>query len=262
MAVAFDATLTADVNGSGVLTIQSTTLTVGSGSNRALICLLNTGITAGATVAMHVTWNSTGASPQAMSLIGTATSTDNTNVSRLVGLVNPASGNLTLLATWNGADGADMDAASFTGVDQTGGATSFPHFASNHAATTNPNVTITTAANNMVVAHTANNSVCVNVMDHTQMHLDCTVFGWGSARSSVASGASITMGASLTTAAAWIMTGTDIQAAGAATLPFSQNYWSKPSGVTLPSAFTPVFNPNLFQPTVAPSTTLMPQIWT
>src|SRR5882672_4522275 len=99
MAVAFDAVGT-DTSGNSATTNDNSTLTVGSGSNRALIVFVthnNVAITA-----ETVRWDPAGAN-QLMTLIGTQLEAiDNTRVS-IYGLVNPASGNKIIRTAWTGA---------------------------------------------------------------------------------------------------------------------------------------------------------------
>jgi hypothetical protein len=99
MAVAFDAVGT-DTRADSATTNDNSTLTVGSGSNRALIVFVthnNVAITA-----ETVVWDPAGAN-QALTLIGTQLEAiDNTRVS-IYGLVNPTSGNKVIRTSWTTA---------------------------------------------------------------------------------------------------------------------------------------------------------------
>lgn len=148
-AVAFDAETTANTYTTSGTTITNSSLTVGSGANRALVAILVlSSNTPGAT---SCTWDS-GGSAQAMTLIVTASGASSGQGSVLLyGLVNPVSGNKTLSCTVGGFSDQNLSAASFTGADQTGGTTTFKN--SNAAASTsgNPSNTITSATGDMVV---------------------------------------------------------------------------------------------------------------
>jgi hypothetical protein len=123
MAVAVDAASTSFTFVQAVTTSSNTKQTVGSGSNRALVvvvCLDGTSISA-----TGVHWDSTGTN-QAATLI---TSIVNGAIRiELWGLVAPTSGNKTLKVDLSAA-ATDfwVSSVAFTGVDQTGGVTSFAH---------------------------------------------------------------------------------------------------------------------------------------
>jgi hypothetical protein len=99
-----------------------TPITVGSGSNRALLVAL---ATSSATTS-SMTWNGV-----ALSSLG---SVDNSSDRlELYGLVNPASGTQTLSVSLGAGQWGLISAISFRGVNQTGGTTSFPGFNSGGA---------------------------------------------------------------------------------------------------------------------------------
>jgi hypothetical protein len=116
-----------------------TDITVGSGSHRALVLTLNfdgvdpTGVS--------VTWNGT-----AMTEINGRSAASNRR-SSLWGLVNPASGANAFAISWTGGGNVFAMAIAFTGVNQTGGATSFPNSAVGAAIT----LDITSATGDKVV---------------------------------------------------------------------------------------------------------------
>lgn len=206
MAVAVDATTTATAGGSSVTTLALTTLTVGSGSNRALLAFIAIGA---ASTAMTVTWDVVGAN-QAMALIGTATLVGTVKF-QVWGLVNPASGNKTLTASWTNAASLSMDAMSFTGVDQTGGTTSFPNFNTATAISTTPSVAITSNVGDYVVATGCTTGVTINSMNNTTLHIDGAHFGFGSNYATGSAG-STTMSAVLASSIDWSIIGVDIAA--------------------------------------------------
>jgi hypothetical protein len=120
----------------GVATsVNYTGLTVGAGANRALIMVI--GGRVGAMTVTACNWDSTG-TPQAMDLLATVTGGTDIKFYKIYGLVNPTSGNKTLAVAWNEATNEGViNALDFTGVNQTGGATSFPG-AATAAATGDP----------------------------------------------------------------------------------------------------------------------------
>ena len=110
-----------------ITTITNSNLTVGSGSNRCLVAQFISYNSSNSTISgLAMTWNGT-----AMTQIGTTTVFDGTNVLSvyLFGLVNPASGNNSAVATWtNNSNNTALNVTSFTGCNQTGGTTTFAHF--------------------------------------------------------------------------------------------------------------------------------------
>lgn len=149
MAVAFDASSYVTSASAGVTTIDLTTLTIGSGSDRVLVAGLlcdksstPTGIT--------IVWDPAGTN-QSLTAI-TAALESGTRYAVLFGLVNPTSGNKTLRASWTNNEQVILLGASFTGADQTGGDTTFPNGASATGAANPATINVTSAANNMVLA--------------------------------------------------------------------------------------------------------------
>ena len=135
-------------NSNSSLTVSST------GANYALVVQLTiTYTTASPISAIGVTWNSVG-----MTLIQSATVTGvgpggvRTLYSSLWGLTAPASGNKTAAASWTGsAIESFLEPVSFTGVNQTGGTTSFPNAVSGSAASGNPSVSVTSKTGDIVI---------------------------------------------------------------------------------------------------------------
>lgn len=205
MAVLLDAASTASNTANAATTVSLTTLTVGSGINRALICVLGmqTGFTG-----MTVSWDPIGAN-QPLTLIGSIAGSAGTT-SLIFGLVNPTSGNKTLTATWTTAVSAVIDAIAFTNVIQTGGTTSFPNFNSATSTGTAATVAITTDVNSYVVGTAATGGFNVSSVDHTTLHVNNANMGWGS-NYSVGSGTSVTLGATLSgSSTGWSMVGTSL----------------------------------------------------
>lgn len=150
MAVAFDAKATANAHAINVDTtnLDLTGLTIGAGSDRALVATVSILDETGAP-SFTLTWDPAG-TPQALTLIG---SINNGNeYALLYGLVAPASGNKTLRLTTSGTHKeVFLDAASFTGVNQTGGTTSFANVATNTGTSTTISVAVTSAVGYMTI---------------------------------------------------------------------------------------------------------------
>jgi hypothetical protein len=145
MAVAFDAISSADTEVTNGTALTHNNMTVGSGSNRALIAVLcfNAAVSDPLTTC---TWNGV-----ALTKIGSVSNGLGARVD-LYGLIAPASGNHTLQVNWSTSTDAYVGCASFTGVDQTGGATSFAHYnQAGNNSTTALSVAITSAIGNFVV---------------------------------------------------------------------------------------------------------------
>lgn len=207
--VHLDAVATA-VDTASVTTKDLTTLTVGTGTNRALVLQITW---TGVPTAISVKWDPA-TTNQTVTQITLASTTTNSQTVALYGLVAPTSGNKTLRASWTGSQEVMMQAVSWTGVDQTGGATSFPHGTSAAGNNASPTVNITSATNNMamsvVAAGTAQSVTAVSVTQTFLTH------GIGS----LEGGGSWTYGATTVTATGtlsgtdrWVITGTDILAA-------------------------------------------------
>src|SRR5882724_1839751 len=124
MAVAFDAQGSAVGTSASATSISWNNLTIGSGTDTALIVTLAFSLKT--ISALTVTWDN-GGTNQAMALIG-AVNSPGIGRSVMYGLVAPTAGNKTLQVAWTGTSSVKVDGVSYTGVDQTGGTTSFAHF--------------------------------------------------------------------------------------------------------------------------------------
>jgi hypothetical protein len=150
MAVAFDATTTSPTD--------STT----SGAT----CALTLGAIANGVVLVFIAWGTTGGgtcSPGTVSVkIGTTAlaqivSQAATNSSSRADIWGVATGSTTgaqtITVTWTGASiEAIFSAASFSGANQTGGATTFPHTNVGAASTANPSISVTSAVGDFTAA--------------------------------------------------------------------------------------------------------------
>lgn len=232
MAVAFDAKTATVTSVNGVATLTVSNLTVGSGSNRALIVQLwfsNLIVPAGLTV----TWDS-GGTNQAMSAIaGTTTGTNAvlSGASVLYGLVAPTSGNKNLVVSWTGNLEAHATAVSFTGVDQTGGATSFANGNITNVTTLTAgpiSITTTSATGNMVVCAFSQNQNNFTANTGTQIAVDNASGPNLAVISSYTNGAaSVTSTATFAGTSAQIASSVDVVAASSGAAPFAQYDWSK-----------------------------------
>jgi hypothetical protein len=215
MAVAIDSNPNTDAGGNGVTTVNFTGLTMGSVTNPALICLIAYDTTSGATIS-SVNWDATG-TPQALTLIpGTATSNGVGATSALYGRVGPiTAGAKTLRVVLSSTSTLIVSAISFSGVDQTGGATSFPHGTAATGSSTAPSVAITTAVGNRVVGGGSEPSAGITV-NQTQVYNDTAqslTNGWGNTAAGAAG--TVTLTATLGGTSLWCYSGTDVAAAGA-----------------------------------------------
>ena len=138
--VALDAIGTSAANNSAT-SENYTGITVGTGAQRALVCAITFSL---AVTGLTLTWGS-----QAMTLI-ISRADSNGMTAQLWGLVAPASGNQTLAISWTGSANFQMDCASFTGVNQAGGLTTF--FNANSAAGNSASPTVTCSG---IAAHDA-----------------------------------------------------------------------------------------------------------
>lgn len=174
-AVAVAATGTEQLSSTGLTTYNYTGLTVPTSvSNGALIVLVSAGPTSGGTAptAITATWNGTA--------IPSVTGANDENVTAISvwigGLINPASGNNTLAINWTTSGQVAVIAIALSGVNQTGGTTSFANgvnaSTSPTGATTVSNV-VTSAVNNMVFGTWAQSgSGSFSSLNQTQLYVD------------------------------------------------------------------------------------------
>jgi len=119
MTVSFDAQSTASTTGAAATSFSnSTNLTVGSGTNRALLVCIAWSTSTPPT-GINLTWNGVALTQ----LIIHSASSGST--AAIYGLLNPASGANTLAGSWTGARDFYVDGISFNGVDQTSTAVAF-----------------------------------------------------------------------------------------------------------------------------------------
>ena len=124
MAVAFDAKATADTTGTGTSPQTISNMTVGASATLliASFCAANTTAPG---IPSAMTWNGV-----AMTLIGNKTQSDGLANTYVYGLVNPATGNHSLVVTYTNGTGGNIgiyiDAWSFSGTDTSSLANAVP----------------------------------------------------------------------------------------------------------------------------------------
>lgn len=213
MAVAFDAQSTTDNRVAAVATSSDTNLTVGSGANRALIVQIAWGAATPPNIT-GVHWDSAGTNQACTLITGTDATFSQMRVS-LYGLIAPTSGNKTLKVDWaaNATDGY-VSAVAYTGVDQTGGDTSFAHGATGSGTNNAVSKVITSAVGNAVVGVLDTNLVNITSTSGTNVYID----NGGGASSAAAmrdvGAATVTLTAAPNNT--WLMAGCDVVAAGGA----------------------------------------------
>lgn len=145
MAIAVDSNPGADQrSGASVTSFNYSGLTIGAGlTNSAAVFA----VTYSAVItAPSATWNAV-----SCPLIGSFITSPETGCS-LFGIVNPASGNKTFALSWTTACQVMVAGISFTGVLQTGGATTFPNFnSSGSTGATSSTLTVTTVSGDYTI---------------------------------------------------------------------------------------------------------------
>lgn len=211
MAVALDVAGTELSTTTGGTSVSYTGITVGSGSNRGLVCVCqwDTRTVSSPTA----TWDNGGTNQSMTLLVGPIAITGNGALA-VFGLANPISGNKTLRVAWTTTSQSAVCAVAFTGVDQTGGATSFPHATSATGSGTTSSVTITSATGNMVVAvHSNNASGSITAVNNTQVFIDNAFTSTAAASNRASGAASVAMTSTDSASGNWGAAGTDILAA-------------------------------------------------
>lgn len=209
MSVAFDANATADATANGATSITTSNLTVGAGTLRALVVQLCFSLKTVASVT--VTWDN-GASNQAMTQIVAANGTGVVGRVELWGLVAPVSGAKSLRAAWTGSSDVYINGVSWTGVDQTGGTTTFPHSTSATGSSNTPSVTITSAVGNATMDVTCEDVGTLGSPTKTQTFLDTVATNINGSGSRAAGAASNVHAWTATVTPNWVSAGTDILA--------------------------------------------------
>jgi hypothetical protein len=203
--VALDALGTVQHTATSVLTLSYTGITVGKGSNRALVVSINTGVVV---TGLSLVWDAAGAN-QSLSLIGSSGT-----LQYLYGLVAPVSGNKTLTVSWTSPTAlASVVASAWTGVNQTGGVASFANVTTLGPTTgTSAAVPVTGAVYDITIAGYGAHTASFTSVDHTQICIDNLYSGGGGSHASnyAAGASSVTLGAVLSVSQSWRAVGCDI----------------------------------------------------
>lgn len=217
MAATFDAKAVLDTTVNGTTSVTATNLTVGAGSNRALV--VQFAFSLHSPTSLAVTWDFGGSAQPCASIVA-ANGAATVARAELWGLVNPVSGAKSLKAAWTGASDVCMNGVSWTGVNQTGGVTTFPHSTSNTGSSsggpnTQATVTVTSAVGNAVMDASCGDTGNYNSSNQTSTYIDNTPANMGGAGSRAAGAATVTLSWNETTGATnkWVSVGTDILAA-------------------------------------------------
>lgn len=227
MAVAFDAKATANshTTGTTVVTLSNANMTVGSGSNRALLCVVSWEGVAAPT-GISAKWDTAGTN-QTMAQIGSTISNGNFRVA-LFGLLAPTSGNKNFTLSWTNTCSCYLDLIAFTGVDQTSNAVAFPHFNSATATSTGPaTVNITSASGNYTLAtFVADAAGDLTTLNQTVMYgPDIADSNCSGAANYAVGAASNTHNCTVSASTAWAVCGVDVLASGAAAAQTPYNPW-------------------------------------
>ena len=206
--VAFDAKATSDTYlSNSASTITNTTLTVGSGPNRALIATYMTNSTS---PVVSCSWDSAG-TPQTMTKLITTSLGGGGGSSVIFGLRNPTSGNKTLSCSTDGPSQQFLSAVSFTGVNQTSDGAAFPNTNGVSGTGTAISNTVTSATNDMTVDASSNNGWNYSAPTQTQLYIDNSGTSTNSASSYASGAVTVTFGwTQQNSAAKWTDSAVDI----------------------------------------------------
>ncbi len=205
--VVFDAQTSPVITNNSGNSFSNTNLTIGSGSNRALIAFLALG---SAFETPSMTWNSV-----SLTLLSSIADTSNNQKVYAFGLLNPASGTGPLVGSWTNAISYFASGISFTGVDQTSNAVAFPHTTTATGTSTTVSVTVTSTTSNMVAAVQGSSfqgAVAPSPSD-TSIFNGVTTSGYGASANRKAGIASTVLTSTLNSSQPWSTIGVDIQAA-------------------------------------------------
>jgi len=215
MAVAFDAKSTASTTANGATSITTTAnLTITAGSNMALTVQILWSV---AVTSPSVTWDTGGTNQACTAVTGAAAS--NTAQAQIWGLVNPTTGAKATKAQWTTSADVVINQISWSGVDQTGGATSFPNGASGTGNSNSDSVSVTgTSTSTAIVACFATKTGSYTATSNTNAFTNntpSTMSSAGNYKVPSASGAN-SMTATQDAVGLWAAAGCEIAAAGGA----------------------------------------------
>jgi hypothetical protein len=155
MAVAFNAKSTNQAHTASGTSVNLTTMTVGSGTNRALVATLSFDRRHNAIdpTSVALSWDSAG-TPQSMTSVIAANGAGTGSTSaraEIWGLVAPTAGNKTLAISWTGNQEVYVGALDVTGASQAGGTTTFANSGSTTGSGTTMTRVQTSATNDLSV---------------------------------------------------------------------------------------------------------------
>lgn len=185
--------------------------TVGAGANRAMVAMI--GFVHNTATSVSLTWDN-GGTNQAMTAVTNAAaqtaSVDHQTVT-LYGLVAPTSGAKTLRAAWTTNQEMYLQECSWSGVDQTGGTTTFAHGASATGNSNTPSLGVTSATSNATMSGIVNGtSQAINSVSATQTYLFHGVGAIEGGGSRAAGAATVTMTGTLSGTDQWAEVGVDL----------------------------------------------------
>lgn len=214
MAVALNSQSSAATNsGTGQTAADHANLTVGAAlSNSAIgvIAIFDTLTVSNA--AFH--WDSAGTN-QLLTNLGSKAAASGAGVIVLAGGVAPTAGNKNLHATWTGSAEITLFILCFTGVDQTGGATSFPNFLGAAATSAAPTVTITSASGDAVFGGLVCAAAAPTSGNSTNLFNNGGAVNTNNSGGEVAGAATVAFAGALSASDPWAIAGVDVKAAGA-----------------------------------------------
>jgi hypothetical protein len=171
-----------------------TGLTIASGSNTVLVVSVgwDIGSSGGTTpTGLSMVWDSGGTNQALTQIITSDPGTHTGWHSELWGLVGPVVGNKTLALSWTTAAHPFIVGMAYDGVNQTGGATSFPGAVS---ALSGATVTVSSAASDIVMCSAVSNADPVTILG-TTIYYDAAHTNYAFA-SRMAGAASVVIGSS------------------------------------------------------------------
>ncbi len=192
-------------------------MTVSSGANRVLVVL----ITLDSSSAISpVTWDAAGAN-QAMTVIPGTSASNGTVFSYLYGLVNPTPGasKVVTVGFTTGTPSSYVSGISYTGVNQTGGATTFPHGTTATGTSGAPLIPITSAIGNFAVGVECDADISHSVVGQTQVFESNAGFSRNAFGNTATGASTVTLTGTLGSSAAWCYSGCDIAAVAAPVTP-------------------------------------------
>lgn len=211
--VVFDAQSTSDLAVNGSPFSNNTLMTVGTGSNRALVCIIAWDGSNGAPTNVVLTWDG-----QPFTLISNTSTNNGVNgFVSIYGLLNPNSGTKVFAGSWlSGPFQIYTSLISYTGVNQTSIAAAFPNGTTATGAATPSTINVTSNSNSAVVGVASTGGSFLAVTSGTQVFLDNSQSLVSGVGIRATGAATVTLTA--TDNSAWAMAATSIAPASATTV--------------------------------------------